>query len=93
MIDTKFSNTISIMGESTDAESTDGENLEVDISNSRKCVRKGDTIYYSKPENINMIGSSTKMTTVSKSSTPTSRDTETRGDRVLTGESLYKVSS
>lgn len=75
---------------STDYESTDKENDEIDINNARKCIRKGDTIYYSKRENINMVGTTEKVHVAS--TTASSFDSGTKVDKVLSGESLYKVS-
>lgn len=75
---------------STDYESTDKDNYTINLNNAQKCIRKGNTVYYSKPENINMIGSIEKIPV--GSTTGSSVETETKGDKILSGESLYKVS-
>lgn len=74
---------------STDYESTDKDNYDVNLGNVRKCIRKGDTVYYSKPENINMIRSLEKIPNVS--TTQSSIETGPK-NKILSGESLYKVS-
>lgn len=76
---------------STDCESTDKYSHEINMNNVLKCIRKGDTVYYSKPENINMMKGSGKLTNLSTA--PSSVDTAAKDDRILSGESLYKVRS